>query len=64
MENYLYLIYSLALDPRPQVQMSNQTIYIDEGSISNPMIAWIQVGAYNVTSNEKAPVELIITKGN
>ena len=43
--------------------MSNKTIFIDEGTISDPMVAWIHVKAVNVSSNKQAAVNLTIIKG-
>ncbi|XP_066915968.1 uncharacterized protein [Clytia hemisphaerica] len=57
-------VHLIIIDPRPQTKLSSREIYIDEGTISDPMVAWIQVAAYNVTSNSRALVNLTIVEGN
>ena len=45
------------------IMLSTSVISIEENTIANTMIAWVQVKAFNLTTNKIAPVQLSIVEG-
>jgi len=60
--NHIYIHSDL--DPRPQMGLSSNSVYIGENYSANKLIAWVKVEAKNVKTNQLAKVKFTIVEGN